>query len=539
MARTPLLRALRKLAAEHSEAAVAGLDLGQVRERRAAALLGRRTFLRSAGAATAAAALSRPRWARATSNKPRIAILGAGISGLAAALQLQDSGFASTVYEASGRVGGRMHSNTSSWLNNQKSEWCGELIDSGHATLLGLIKRFGLTAVDEVAAEPANSTDTLYFKNAYYSQSQSDRDFVLVNNTLQAQIAAAPTTTYNSYNSLGYELDNTSVYAWIEKYVPNGHKSSLGRYLDSAYNQEYGLDTKLQSSLNLIYELGFQPTQGPGWNIYGVSDQRYSILGGNERLPLTIAAALPSGSIVTHCALTKIAMASGDAYKLTFATEQGVKTVVADEVILTIPFSVLRSLDFSEAGFTPLKHDAIHHLGYGTNSKLVLQFSEKYWDTKGPWGLGDGNIYTDLFFQNTWDSSRGIPGVSGVLTGYMGGGNGASFTATSSPYASAATDPAVVEYAKTFLRELEVVWPGVSKSWNGRATLSTPWRDPHLLGSYSCWKVGQYTTFGGYEGVRQANCHFAGEHCSLNYQGFMEGAAQEGIRAANEIVADY
>jgi monoamine oxidase len=64
------------------------------------------------------------------------------------------------------------------------------------------------------------------------------------------------------------------------------------------------------------------------------------------------------------------------------------------------------------------------------------------------------------------------------------------------------------------------------------------------LGSYSYWKVGQYTLFSGYEGARQPDittgkCHFAGEHCSTNFQGFMEGGAEEGARAANEILSDY
>jgi monoamine oxidase len=59
-----------------------------------------------------------------------------------------------------------------------------------------------------------------------------------------------------------------------------------------------------------------------------------------------------------------------------------------------------------------------------------------------------------------------------------------------------------------------------------------------VLGSYACWKVGQYTLFSGYEGMRQGNIHFASEHCSINFQGFMEGGAQEGTRAANEILTD-
>jgi hypothetical protein len=35
--------------------------------------------------------------------------------------------------------------------------------------------------------------------------------------------------------------------------------------------------------------------------------------------------------------------------------------------------------------------------------------------------------------------------------------------------------------------------------------------------------------------VRQGNIFFAGEHCSADYQGFMEGGAAEDARAAKEI----
>ena len=391
--------------------------------------------------------------------------------------------------------------------------------------MLGLASRFGLTVVDEIAAQPAGSSDTLYFDGRYYLQDKADRDFAPVSAVLQQQIKEAPSTVYNSYTKAGHYLDHLSVYEWIERYVPGGHKSQLGRYLDSAYNQEYGLDTPLQSSLNFVYLLGFQPS-GP-WQIYGFSDERYSILGGNQRLPEAIAASLPGGSVITQSTLTSIRLARGGGYTLTFNTSAGLKTAEADVVILTLPFSVLRKLDYSSAGFDELKQVAIQELGYGTNTKLSLQFSKRYWNSMGSWGTGDGNIYTDLFFQNTWDSSRGLAGLTGVLTAYMGGSNGASFTGAASPYAVAATDAYVRKYAIEFLSQLENVWPGVSRFWNGLATLSTPWTDPNLFGSYACWLVGQYTKFAGYERVRQGNCYFAGEHCSINFQGFMEGGAEE------------
>jgi monoamine oxidase len=94
----------------------------------------------------------------------------------------------------------------------------------------------------------------------------------------------------------------------------------------------------------------------------------------------------------------------------------------------------------------------------------------------------------------------------------------------------------VTTYAKAFLKQLERVFPGITPQWTGKATLSTPFRDPLLNLSYSYWKPGQYTSFGGYEGVPQGNIHFAGEHCSQDFQGFMEGGAAEGIRAAEEVL---
>ena len=78
---------------------------------------------------------------------PRIAIVGAGIAGLNAALSLQHAGLSCDVYEASNRVGGRMHSDARTWADGMVSEWCGEFIDSDHTTIHQLITRFGLRTV--------------------------------------------------------------------------------------------------------------------------------------------------------------------------------------------------------------------------------------------------------------------------------------------------------------------------------------------------------------------------------------------------------
>jgi len=76
----------------------------------------------------------------------RIVIVGAGIAGLTAALALSEAGYASTVYEAFSRIGGRMHSDTTTWANGLITEHCGEPIETSHQTILALPEHLGRDA---------------------------------------------------------------------------------------------------------------------------------------------------------------------------------------------------------------------------------------------------------------------------------------------------------------------------------------------------------------------------------------------------------
>lgn len=512
MARTPLLSWFQRLYAE--SAAAEGAPT-------------RREFLRTGGAvATLALAGQAPVWA---GPQPRIAIIGAGIAGLNAALTLQDAGYASTIYEASSRIGGRMHSDTTSWENAQVSEHCGELIDSNHTTILGLARRFNIGVSDLIAAEPKGATDTIWLYGEYYSRMQANQDFNPVYKALKKDLSAAGfPTLYNSYTPDGFLLDHTSAYDWIETRVPGGHGSSMGQLLDIAYNTEYGAETLVQSSLNIVYLLGSQPNGGT-LQVFGSSDERYHLLGGNEGLPRAIASTLPPASIRLSTSLTAIAQNADGSFKLSLRRGNAKFTEVADRVILAIPFSILRNLDYSEAGFNAVKVRAIEQLGYGTNVKLHLQFKKRLWNEPGPWHVSTGSSLADTGFQTTWDVTRAQSGSTGILVDYTGGDTGASFT-----------DPGLLrQYAMRFLSRLEPVFPGITQEWNGRATLDIPVSNPYSLGSYSHFNVGQYTSIAGAEGERSGKCHFAGEHCSVEFQGFMEGGAQEGARAAMELLDDY
>jgi monoamine oxidase len=540
MARTPLLRAFQRLAADHQAAERHGIEPAELRGRRAETSYSRRELLRRAGVAGAAVAVAGPAFASRASaaTAPRIAIVGGGIAGLSAALALADKGIASTIYEASTeRVGGRMHSDRSGyWGSGQITEFCGELIDGNHLTIRHLAQRFNLPTVDLAAAQPNGSTDTYWFLDGYYSADQADKDFQPIHNTLQGQVQATSyPTTYAIYTDAGVAFDQMTVYDWIETYVSGGHGSAMGRMLDAAYNEEYGAETRDQSALNLMYLLGYSASPG-NFSIYGKSNERYHIAGGNQQLPEAIANYLGLQSIRQGWAMQSLKRNANGTVSMSFSTPGKLQTVTADHVILCMSFSVLRTLDTTQAGFDARKQTAITQLGSGRNSKLQLQFANRYWNTQGPWGLSNGNVYADVGFQNAWDATRAQGGAPGILVNYGGGDYAAGFT-PSTPYSNAATNTQVAAYAKAWLKQLEILFPGISKQWTGKATLSAPSFDPLLRCSYSYWKPGQYVGFSGYEGVPQGAVHFAGEHCSQDFQGFMEGGAMEGVRAAKEILA--
>jgi len=541
MPRTPLLRALRRLADEHRAADRLGIPAAELHARRAEdAAFDRGEFLKRAGVAGAgvmagSAYLAEHARAAKGGTTARIAIIGGGIAGLSAALALQDKGVYADVYEASGRVGGRMHSDwtefgTGFWDNGQQAELCGELIDTNHKTILQLAQRFGLPTVDMLQAQPTGTEDTYWIFGADYPYAQASIDFKPVHNTLQGQVQQTSyPTLYNLSTPAGQMFDKMTLYDWISQYVPGGHSSQFGALLNAAYNEEYGAETTEQSALNLIYLLGYK--SGPGtWSIYGASDERYHIVGGNSKLPVAIANALPSGSIHLGYRMSSVATNNDGSINVTFGNG---KSITADHVILCMSFAVLRTLNYKRANFDQLKQTAITQLGAGRNAKLNVQFNTRLWNALG----STGSLYSDQSFQSGWDVTRGQNGATGILVEYPGA-NTAGSMGQSNPYTTTANNSAVAGFAKQFLAQIEPIFPGITAQWNGKAMLSTPFTDPNFLCSYSYWKPGQYTGFSGYEGMRQGNIHFAGEHCSINFQGFMEGGAQEGQRAANEILSD-
>src|SRR5215213_124643 len=520
MARSPLARGLGEAASVASEAAAREISAGEVLDERARL---RRRELLAGGAGLAVAAMLSGRLSRAIAAEgPRVVVVGGGLAGLTCAYRLKQSGHRASLYEASDRLGGRCWTRRGDFAAGQIAEHGGELIDQGHTQTRQLVQQLGLN-LDNLLSAEVNGTDPFYyFDGKPYSYAEATDDLKQIWQQLHSDVSAASyPTLYNLSTERGRQLDNMSITDYIKAYVPGGLRSRLGQLLDVAYTIEYGGESSVQSSLNMLYLIAYS---GQGQlRIFGPSNEKYHVVGGNDQITDRLASAL-SGQITMGSRLVAVRRNSTGTWTLSFRQGLTTRDVTADRVVLALPFSILRSsVDLKRAGFPPLKMTAINEQGMGTNSKLHVGFKTRLWTSLG----SNGETFADTGYQNSWEVTRGQAGTTGILVNYTGGNYGATFGSGT---------PA--SRAQQFLTQVEPVLPGITQKWNGKASIDYWQGYRWTKGSYSYWKVGQYTKFSGIERERQGNCHFAGEHTSVDFQGYLNGAVETGARAAAEILGD-
>ncbi len=480
-------------------------------------LISRRSLLKASSSALMSASLSRALPSMASSSSPRIVIVGAGIAGLNAAYTLKKAGIHSTLYEASSHIGGRIQTNYNDLGRNLYVELGGEFIDSDHDDMLSLADEFGLGLIDTQAP----SEDGLQV--AYFGEGRlrSEDEMIAAFQPLAAIVEAdynqtSDNITYNSHSNFDRQLDLTN----LQDYLTRANiESWLYKILEAAYVNEYGLELVNQSSLNFVWTIGTDTSNG--FEIYGESDQRYKILGGNHLIPKELARRV-SDRTKLESSLEAIKHNGDGTYQMTFQTKSGaLRDVIADFVILCIPFTILRNIDI-RVTLPASKKRAINELGYGTNAKMIMGFENRNWRDLG-YG---GDSYADLPYQSGWDSSRLQTSTHGAYTAFAGGQQGLNYGLGT-----------VREQSLRLLPGLDQVFPGTQKSWTGKS-LRVFWPDnPFVKASYACYTPGQWTSIRGAEGSTVGKIYFAGEHTSLDWQGFMNGGAESGRIAAEGIIS--
>ena len=534
MSRTPLFGLIRRSfrAASYATTRPEPLDdlLGIRDEHRAAqreraAGMSRRQFVAGSAAVAAVAALDAcaPRvpsgavTPRRDDGTEPVLIIGAGIAGLTAGYRLRQAGIPVRIIEAQNRIGGRMYSLRNFFADGQVCELGGELIDTGQTHIQALARELGIALDDLSTDDPSLSRDTFFFDGALRTERDVVEAFIPVARRITADLAtlgADPVVTYRDANPAAIALDRTSIAQWLDNAGVSGW---FRRLLDVAYTTESGMSIDRQSSLNFLLMIDPEPRP---FHIFGESDERYHVHEGNDLIPRTLADKL-SDAIETNTVLEAIARRSDGSYVCSLRRGSSSMTATASQVIVAIPFTMLRDVRL-DVELPAAKRRAIAELGYGTNAKLMVGFSSRVWRERS---RANGSVLTDLPFQLTWETSRLQSGRAGILTNFTGGAHGVELG-----------QGTAADQATRLVADLERVFPGVTAARAGMKEVRFHWPSfAWTRGSYASYLTGQWTTLRGAEGEPANGLFFAGEHCSLEAQGFMEGGCETGERAAREV----
>jgi monoamine oxidase len=142
-----------------------------------------------------------------------------------------------------------------------------------------------------------------------------------------------------------------------------------------------------------------------------------------------------------------------------------------------------------------------------------------------------------------WDSSsiKSVASNKGVYCCFFGGDESIrlSKVAVNNPYAPPShiwkTDLPDADIKK-YVGQLDAVFPGSTKAYSNKHAFACWSSYPFIKASYTCPKPGQWNTAMLYTATPIGDVYFAGEHCSVDFQGYMNGAAETGRVAAETIL---
>lgn len=453
----------------------------------------------------------------------KVAIIGAGLAGLTVAYRLLQNGFGTQVFEGSSRVGGRVLTQRN--FNNQGMfcEQGGELVDTGHEELRLLCQELGIPLQPIASAITSPLASELYSVDGVsYSEKQVIEAFKPLAAALvrdQKVLREGDSITVPSIenplgkNSLVKSLDRTPLSQYLEK---SGMDRWAQRLIANAYMIEYGLEADQQSALNLLILIDADSSKG--FKIFGESDEAFRIEGGSDRLSKALLSRLKAKSPVYLEHRLVAIRPQGSQLRLIFDIRGKTREISTEMVVLTLPPSVLKTIELGALPLAPLTNQAINSWGMGTNSKLIFGFKSRYWHTL----KSDGTAFFAPFGQS-WETSRMQPGSAGILTVYTGGDLG---------------QKPPKDLPQQALGQLDRVFPRLSHQWDGNHSYNHWAMNPWSLGSYSCPRVGQYSSiYGAFSRIELGGrLLFAGEHTSIDYAGYMNGAVNSANRVADLLI---
>lgn len=476
----------------------------------------RRRFLQDAGM-IGAGMMMLPSFLQAAdfnSNK-KITIIGAGIAGLNAAYQLQKLGLQSTLYEAGKRTGGRMYTMKNYFGDNITTDIGGEFVDTNHEEIIELVKELQLDFYDLRTEQLTNKT--IYFGGKNYSEEMLGEALKPFASQIEKDIRSLPETINYTTAPAFEKLDQQSIAGYLKQLGIDGW---LYDFIYTVLTREYGMEASQQSAINFLIMFEAPKVTDTKYELFGSDHEVLKIKGGSQHLTDTLTKKVQKNIRLQH-QLQSITQ-DKNGISLTF-NNQGKKLILpADHVIMTLPFSVLRKIDLN-IEMPAQKKRCIDELGYGNSCKFIMGFKGKPWRTAGK----QGYTFTDEAFGCGWDSSQMQSEKEGSFTVFGGGDFGDEMLTQQQE-----------KLRNNYVKALNNIYPGSSGNYSGKNIKFCWQKSPVAKAGYSCFTTGQWSTLAGWEAIPVGNIHFAGEHTSLAFQGYMNGAAISGKNAATQIAAN-
>jgi monoamine oxidase len=447
-----------------------------------------------------------------------VVIVGAGIAGLHAGYILKQAGYSVQIFEGSPRVGGRIYTVQNMMGDGLWTEMGGEFIDTDHEDMIALANHFNLPLLDRHAASELQLEEyAYYFNKTHYHLADIIEELNPYADKIKKDIVSiSDEITFEKHSAIDKKFDNMSIMEYVDQL---GMYGWFRDFINYAFTPEYGMEATEQSALNLLTVL--DPGDGMNYHLYGSSDERFSVIGGNQKICNALANEMED-QIQANQILTAISK-NNNQYALNFESNGNSKVVWADFVLLALPFTKLREVDI-QFTLPEWKMNAIKNIGYGTNAKLFAGVNDRVWRKQNYTGYA----FSDNGMMNGYDHTQMQNNNIGAggYTIFLGGKAGVD-----------CGNKGLDELESQYIPALDSIFPGVKNSFNKNFQM---WHWPSYAfskGSYVCYKVGQYTTMSGAAIKPVDNLFFAGEHCSYANQGFMNGGAETGRKAAEAIMA--
>ena len=466
----------------------------------------RRRFLTVTAAAAAATLVSRRTWA---ASPPRAVIVGAGLAGLTAALDLRDAGWDVVVLEARDRVGGRVHTLYDDFSTDLHAEAGGESIDDNHDRLQAMIARFGLVTEPR---PPDKLLQSVVFRRGHRGpllELLGRRDGAVLVDYLRfdeavAEIAAGIDPEHPERAAKAVALDHMSLDTFIRRQRLVPEADFLVRLENRAgYNAE-------PADVSMLFVAQQAAAVA---DIGDAAAETMRIAGGNSRLVEAMAADL-GNRVRLGAPVTRVEHDGGGVRVIA-----GPHTVDADHLVLAVPMPPVRRITFAPA-LPAAMAATVAGLDLGSAAKVITEYDARFWETAGVAGF----TVSDLPFHVAWAATDSYASTGGLLTQFIAG----------RPARKAARLTDSRRIAK-FQRQLDRVYPeGVVHRTRRAATMAWA-NEPYTGGGYAVFGPGQMMPF--WPALREGvgRIHFAGEHTE-SLAGYMESAVRSGHRIAAALV---